>query len=162
MVNLFQVFDFLITFPPHEDITSMVCDGPCSIDDIFPKHVPYKTMYSVFAFRAALAANFQEVRKIGFHLDLYTKPLQGAINFELIRHGVHAIGAALVAQDNPEEDGLDRMKVMAVKALVDCLLLFLKGIILMNFWCCFYLTTILDQNQFPLKFLQRISTIRKI
>ena len=57
-----QVFDFLVTFPPHEAIVDLVCSENASVTVLFPPEVPYKGLYSVYALKASLTRQLQDVR----------------------------------------------------------------------------------------------------
>jgi ubiquitin carboxyl-terminal hydrolase 34 len=105
-----DVFDFLVTFPPHQDITTMVCVGEQPIATTFPPEVPYKTVYSVYALRTALSANLQG----------------GTPSLEFISHGVQKLVAGLITSGASPEHPLQYADIMATKALSECLLSFLK------------------------------------
>ncbi|MCJ1379414.1 hypothetical protein MMC17_002515 [Xylographa soralifera] len=105
-----DVYDFLGTFPPHEDITAMVCYGESQTALIFAHDEPYKTLYSVYALKYCLARQLQE----------------GTSSHHLICRGVQSIVAALVAMQISNAHGLSRSETMTAIGLIECLLKFLK------------------------------------
>ena len=105
-----EVYNFLTTFPPHEDITSLVAEGPGSVSEPFSADFPYRTMYSIYALRGLLSQRLQE----------------GAASHDLIRHGIRAIGKGLTDLHFPPGSQLTTMESMLARELVECLLLFLK------------------------------------
>ncbi|MCJ1398303.1 hypothetical protein MMC11_001500 [Xylographa trunciseda] len=106
-----DVYDFLGTFPPHEDIIAMVCYGKSQTTLIFAHDEPYKTLYSVYALKYCLARQLQE----------------GTSSHHLICRGVQSIVAALVALHISSTQGLSRSETMTAVGLIECLLKFLKG-----------------------------------
>ena len=105
-----EVFNFLTTFPPHEDITSFVAREARPASEIFPIELPYKAMYSIYALRGLLSQRLQE----------------GAACHDLICRGVQATSKALVSFYVPQGSELSAMESMLARELVECLLLFLK------------------------------------
>ena len=62
MSNSRQVFEFLGTFPPHDDITTLVSDEGTPTSLSFPADAPYKSLYSVYALKCYLTRRLQDVR----------------------------------------------------------------------------------------------------
>lgn len=105
-----EVFEFLITFPPHEGTVTMASSAGCESSDVFPMQCPYKALYSIYALKGSLAQRLQE----------------GAPCDDLLRNGVQKIADGLTGLDLNLESGLGLMQMKLVGALVDCLLRFLK------------------------------------
>ena len=57
-----KVFDFLITFPPHDTVMEVVCAEDASADQQFPPDSPYQGLYSVYALKTSLLIQLQDVR----------------------------------------------------------------------------------------------------
>ena len=105
-----EVFNFLTTFPPHDDITSLVTEEARPVSELFPIQFPYKAMYSVYALRGVLSQRLQE----------------GAASHNLICHGVRATAKAAMGLGFPTGSKLSLMDSMLARDLIECLLLFLK------------------------------------
>ena len=105
-----DVFHFLTTFPPHEDVMSMVASDEKTWSDVFPRDAPYKAIYSVFALKGLLSQKVQE----------------GDLCQPLLRHGVSIIGDALIQAHAHQNGRFSDVDAMVIQALADCLLMFLK------------------------------------
>ena len=58
-----QVYDFLVAFPPHGSIMELVLSKATTLEAVFPPTAPFKILYSVYALRACLLQQTQNVRK---------------------------------------------------------------------------------------------------
>ena len=56
-----QVYDFLVAFPPHSSITSLVCSHDASLEQAYPIDTPFKVLYSVYALKFSLSQHSQMV-----------------------------------------------------------------------------------------------------
>ena len=105
-----EVYNFLITFPPHDDVLTMASDGSQESSDIFPISCPYKALYSVYALKKLLMQRLQE----------------GAPCDNLLKIGVQKLADVLVKAPLPTDGGLSSMQTKLIGALVECMLRFLK------------------------------------
>ena len=106
----YEVYYFLETFPPHEDIMALVSDQQKGSLDVFPQDYPYKTLYSVYALKGSLHQKLQE----------------GAPCDDLLRNGVQKLARTLVMMDLPKECELNLLQIKIISSLLDCMLFFLK------------------------------------
>ncbi|KAL9102182.1 MAG: hypothetical protein Q9163_002630 [Psora crenata] len=105
------VYDFLIAFPPHSSITSLVCSLDVSLEEAFPPSAPFKILYSVHALKLSLSHQLQ------------TRTPAHA----LTPHGVNILAKTLTNVDlNVGEHG-SRADFTVAEGLVDCLAAFLKA-----------------------------------
>ena len=56
-----QVLDFLITFPAHDTVTSLVCSANTSLGNMFPTAAPLKTLYSIFTLNRFLRQHHSDL-----------------------------------------------------------------------------------------------------
>ncbi|MCJ1473221.1 hypothetical protein MMC13_001872, partial [Lambiella insularis] len=54
------VYDFLWTFPPHEDIMTSVCHGGTDTVLVFSPDAPYKTLYAVYTLNFCLSKQLRD------------------------------------------------------------------------------------------------------
>lgn len=105
-----DVFEFLISFPPHRTITTMVSSQDISTETAFPIGNCYKILYSVYTLRLCLNQHLQN----------------GTANQELILHGVQVLGETLMKLSNVQTPMDQDMETATAAGVVDCLLRFLK------------------------------------
>ena len=105
-----DVFNFLVTFPPHEGIVETVSSEDRPASEVFPAEVPYKTLYSVYALKWNLSQRLQE----------------GASCTNLIQRGVRITSSALMDIALSESTAMTVMESLTTLSLVECLLRFLK------------------------------------
>lgn len=124
-----QVFEFLVAFPPHASINTIVCTREISINAAFPPSSHFKVLYSIYALKLCL---MHQLQNVCVHLrNLYegvTQIGQGTASESFIRHGVHLLSRTLTAVgviSTSLDAGID---VTTAAGLIDCLLTYLKGL----------------------------------
>ena len=105
-----DVFKFLTTFPPHEEVMATVSVEDQEWSNVFPAHAPYKAMYSVCALKGVLSQALQE----------------GAPCQQLVCHGIRLLSNALMNAEVPESGALSGTEALVTQSMADCLLQFLK------------------------------------
>lgn len=56
-----QAYAFLSSFPPHRNVTALVCSLESTAEQIFPPTAPFKTLYSAQALRSCLTHHLEHV-----------------------------------------------------------------------------------------------------
>ena len=105
-----ETYNFLVTFPPHEDISIAALDDGRESRDIFPMDYPYKALYSVYSLQGTLTQKLQE----------------GAPCDNFLQNGVQKIADALIKLDFPADGSFSSLHTKLIGSLVDCMLRFLK------------------------------------
>ncbi|KAL8664991.1 MAG: hypothetical protein Q9202_002547 [Teloschistes flavicans] len=61
VANFRQVLEFLKAFPPDNQVISLVSSKDIPVEDIFPPAMPFKALYSVYAYDQCLTISLQNV-----------------------------------------------------------------------------------------------------
>jgi len=119
----------LIAFPPHANITKIVCSKDVSTETAFPQTSQFKILYSVYALKLCLVHQLRNVsicpRKL--RAMTLTNVLQGTTNEAFVCHGVQLLALTLTGAGKTSTSIDAGTDVSTAVGLVDCLLTFLKG-----------------------------------
>ena len=61
------MYYFLVTFPPHQSTTALVCANATPIEVAFPQNERYQILYSIYALKSCLSYQLRNVRPVPRH-----------------------------------------------------------------------------------------------
>ena len=123
------MLDFLLAFPSHTSIQRLVCAEETPVDKIFPPSAPYKILYSIYTLKQCCLSRTPYVIKFISTPD-FSNIDQVPSDRNLTIHCIRSLTAALTTINfsiGPERAEAD---ITVALHLLECLLCFLKGIIL--------------------------------
>ncbi|KAL4938191.1 hypothetical protein BDV06DRAFT_201525 [Aspergillus oleicola] len=101
-----EIYDFLVVFPPQENVTSLVKSTDKTDEDMFPMAKPYNFLYSVNALSDCLR---QEA-------------LEATPSEQLVSHSVQVVVAALTRREISETLAKKPTSILFASSLIECLL----------------------------------------
>ncbi len=60
------MFEFLLLFPPHSSIITLVCSEDTPLEIMFPPSAPFKILYSIHTMRQCVLFRTQNVELLSF------------------------------------------------------------------------------------------------
>ncbi|KAL4968635.1 putative ubiquitin C-terminal hydrolase [Aspergillus stella-maris] len=101
-----EIYDFLVVFPPQENVINLVKSTDITEEDMFPMAKPYNFLYSVNALSDCLR-----------HEGLEATPSE-----QLVSHSVQVVVAALIRPEIAETLATKPTSVLFASSLIECLL----------------------------------------